>query len=74
MGTVRVRNLDPMLQSVNGDFMHVSEEKVARGVEKGIWEVAPEPEVKEMSPAPGKGYETKDVLSFRDVHGKDKKA
>jgi hypothetical protein len=63
-----------MLLSVNGEFMRVSEEKVVRGVAAGIWEVAVEPEVKEMTPAPGKWYETKDVLSYRDVHGEDKKA
>ena len=74
MGFVRVRNLDSQLLAVNGEFMHVPEEKVDRGVEKGIWEVASESEVKEMTPAPGKGYETKDVLSYRDVHGEDKKA
>jgi len=74
MGFVKVRNLDAMLQSVNGEFMHVSEEKVARGVATGIWEVVPEPEAKEITAAPGKGYETKDVLSYRDVHGEDKKA
>ena len=74
MGFVRVRNLDPQLLSINGEFMRVSEEKVARGVAAGIWEVAVEAEAKDMTPAPGKGYETKDVLSYRDVHGEDKKA
>jgi hypothetical protein len=74
VGTVKVRNLDPVLVSVNGEFMHVSEEKVARGVEKGIWEVAEEPELKEMTVAPGaKGYDTKEVLSFRDMYGEDRK-
>jgi hypothetical protein len=74
MGFVKVRNLDPQLLSVNGEFMHVFDDKVARGVEKGIWEVVQEPEVKEMVPESGKGYATKDVLSYRDVHGEDKKA
>jgi hypothetical protein len=74
MGFVKVRNLDPQLLSTNGEFMHVSEEKVSRGVATGIWEIAEEPEVKEMTPAPGKGYATKDVLSYRDVHGEDRKA
>jgi hypothetical protein len=74
MEFVKVRNLDPQLLSVNGEFMHVFEDKVATGVAKGIWEVVREPEVKEMTAAPGKGYETKDVLSYRDVHGEDKKA
>jgi len=74
MGFVRVRNLDPQILSVNGEFMHVPEDKVARGVATGIWEVAVEAEVKEMTPESGKGYATKDVLSYRDVHGEDKKA
>jgi hypothetical protein len=74
MEFVKVRNLDPQLLSVNGEFMRVPEEKVARGVAAGIWEVVPKPEVKEMTPAQGMGYETKDVLSYRDVHGEDKKA
>lgn len=69
MGFVRVRNLDPQLLSVNGEFMHVFEDKVAAGVATGLWEVVPEPEVKEMTAALGKGYATKDVLSFRDVYG-----
>jgi len=72
MGFVRVRNLDPMLQAHNGEFMHVPEEKVAKGVASGIWEVVVEPEAKEMTAAPGKGYKTKDVLSFRDFQGEDK--
>jgi len=54
--------------------MHVSEEKVARGVAAGIWEVAVEAEAKDMTPAPGKGYETKDILSYRDLYGQDRKA
>lgn len=74
MGFVRVRNLDPQLLAVNGEFMHVPEEKVAKGVASGIYEVAVEPETKEMVAAPGKGYETKDFLSFRDLYGEDKKA
>jgi hypothetical protein len=74
MGFVKVRNLDPALLSLNGEFMHVPEEKVARGVASGIWEVATESEKKEMTAAPGKGYATKDVLSYRDVHGEDRKA
>ena len=72
MGFVKVKLLDPMLQGVNGDFMHVSEERVARGVATGLWEVAVEPEPKEMTAAPGKGYQTKDFLSFRDLYGEDK--
>ena len=71
---VKVRNLDPMLLSVNGEFMHVTKEKAARGVAAGIWEVVVEPEAKEMVPGSAKGYETKDVLSYRDVHGEDRKA
>jgi hypothetical protein len=72
MGFVKVRNLDPMLRGVNGDTMHVSEERVAKGVANGLWEVLVEQEVKEMTAAPGKGYETKDFLSFRDMYGEDK--
>ena len=71
---VKVRNLDPMLLSVNGEFMHVTKEKAARGVAAGIWEVVVEPEVKEIVSESGKGYETKDVLSYRDLHGEDRKA
>jgi hypothetical protein len=74
MGFVKVRNLDAQLLSVNGEFMHVPEEKVARGVAAKIWEVTQEPEVKEMTAAPGKGYATKDILSYRNVFGEDKKA
>ena len=74
MGFVRVRNLDPQLLAVNGEFMHVSDDKVARGVKTGIWEVAPERQVKEMLPQEAMGYATKDVLSYRDVHGEDRKA
>lgn len=90
MAFVRVRNLDPMLLSVNGEFMHVPEEKVARGVASGIYEVAKEDpaktsppdafmlaedlDAKEMTATPGRGYATKDILTYRDVHGEDKKA
>jgi hypothetical protein len=90
MGFVKVRNLDPQLLAVNGEYMHVFEDRVARGVAAGIWEVvaeeAPKPtphdafalaeerNAKAMTAAPGKGYATKDVLSYRDVHGEDKKA
>jgi hypothetical protein len=72
MGFVKVRLLDPMLRGVNGDTMHVSEERVAKGVANGLWEVLVEPETKEMTAAPGKKYETKDFLSFRDMYGEDK--
>jgi hypothetical protein len=90
MGFVKVRNLDPQLLAVNGEYMHVFNDKVAAGVARGIWEVvaeeAPKPtphdaftlaeerNAKEMTAAPGKGYSTKDVLTYRDVHGEDKKA
>jgi hypothetical protein len=89
MGFVKVRNLDPQLLAVNGEFMHVFEDRVTRGVTSGLWEIAAEEtakaappddfalakdlDAKEMTAAPGKGYATKDVLSYRDVHGEDKK-
>jgi hypothetical protein len=74
MGFVKVRNIDPVLLSVNGEFMHVLEERVAKGIAAGIWEIVQDPEVKEMLPEPAKGYATKDVLSFLDVYGEDRKA
>ena len=90
MGFVKVRNLDPQLLAVNGEYMHVFKDKVAAGVASGIWEVvveepakptphdaftlAEERNSKDMTAAPGKGYATKDVLSYRDIHGEDKKA
>jgi len=90
MSFVKVRNLDPQLLAVSGEFMHVFKDKVAAGVARGIWEVvaeevpkttphdaftlAEERNAKEMTAAQGKGYATKDVLSYRNVHGEDKKA
>jgi hypothetical protein len=74
MGFVKVKVLDPALQARNGNLMHVPEGRVAKGVASGLWQVMVEPEPKEMTAAPGKKYETKDFLSFRDLYGEDKKA
>jgi hypothetical protein len=71
MGKVNVKVLDPNIKAVYGETMHVLEEDVAKGVASGKWETIPE--VKEMAPAHGKIYQTKDFLSYRDVYGEDKK-
>jgi hypothetical protein len=71
MGKVKVKVLDPKIKALYGETMHVLEELVAGGVASGKWETIPE--VKEMAPARGKVYETKDFLSYRDVYGEDKK-
>jgi hypothetical protein len=70
MGKVKVKVLDPNIKSLYGETMHVLEELVAGGIAAGKWELITE--VKEMTPARGKTYETKDFLSYRDVYGKDK--
>jgi hypothetical protein len=74
MGFVKVKVLDPALKAVRGEIMHVPEERVAKGIAMGLWEVLVEPEPKEMVPASAKKYETKDFLSFRDLYGENKKA
>jgi hypothetical protein len=71
MGKVKVKILDPNLKALYGETMHVLEELVAGGIAAGKWETIPE--VKEMVPEPGKGYKTKDFLSYRDVYKEDKK-
>ena len=70
MGKVKVKVLDPKIKALYGETMHVEEERVAGGIAAGKWELITE--VKEMTPARGKTYETKDFLSYRDVYGKDK--
>ena len=70
MGKVKVKVLDPKIKALYGETMHVEQERVAKGVSAGLWETIPE--VKEMAPARGKTYETKDFLSYRDVYGEDK--
>jgi len=71
MGKVKVKVLDPKIKALYGETMHVDEERVAKGVAAGLWEKISE--VKEMAPARGKTYETKDFLSYKDVYGEDKK-